>query len=114
MDFMVDTGAPPAWQTAISSMLDMNDESGGPTSKAQRKLRAAMELGLIVDGDGLRSDGTRGAPQASIPEHEPFWHSLIVMLEEATQMHESFGFEIEACGVAASHPKPCDCSKASA
>ena len=62
-----------------------------------------MELGLIVDGDGLRSDGTRGAPQASIPEHEPFWHSLIVMLEEATQMHESFGFEIEACGVAASH-----------
>ena len=97
-DIFADAG-PPAWMSALDSMLEDNT-SGSATP---RKMRAAMELGLIVDGNGLKSDGSRGAPQASIPRHEPIWLSLVDMVEETTHMHTTIGIEAEAHGVAAAH-----------
>ena len=77
---------------SLMSVLDANaDEPSGDRPDHDTLLK----LGMVVGGNGLKSDGSRGAPQAT--GNEPLW----AMLRELLQ--SSQGLESEAHGAAGAH-----------
>ena len=90
----------PEWLMALTSLLNTSSdrvpEGEGEASDANHV--AMLKLGLIVDGDGLKSDGSRGAPQASVSEHNAWWKALEHMVDNTSKLLPS-----EADGVAGAH-----------
>jgi len=72
----------PMWMRALGAMLDAGADDGPNDSGVTGDKDALLKLGLIAEGEGIKSDGSKGAPQAHVDAHEPLWEALLDSLDE--------------------------------
>ena len=98
---MEDVPEAPAWQLALGHLIAQSaDAEGVPQGTAGKY--ALLKLG-IANGSGLKSNGTRGAPEASVQATEPVWKALEVLL--AATSHASSSTDVPPAGATAGHSR---------